>query len=368
MCDPLLSDLFRAYYDARRYKRKTHSQLTFEMDLEHNLVALCNELRYRTYKPSPAICFIIRDPKQREVFASSSRDRVVHHLYYNYVADYFDRRFIYDSYSCRVGKGTLFGIERLEHHIRSVSQNYTREAYILKLDLQGYFMSIPRSLLRTKVQGMLAAVLPSIHLPQDIQSMLVWLTDVFTLHDPLIDCRMRGTPHDWKGLPPSKSLWHSPNGVGLPIGDLTSQLFSNVFLNDMDWFVCKQLRCQHYGRYVDDFYLLSTSIKQLREWLVCLQCYVLTLGMHIHPRKIILQPVSKPNRQHTVPPLEFLGAVLFPYYRHCTHRTIAKYHAQCRVWGSLLNSAISAEQFQTCFAAYMSYCGYLDHFRARLVR
>ncbi len=368
MCDPLLSDLFRAYYDARRHKRKTHSQLTFKMDLEHNLVALCDELRYRTYTPSPAICFIIRDPKQREVFASSFRDRVVHHLYYNYIAAYCDRRFVYDSYSCRVGKGTLFGIERLEHHIRSVSRNYTREAYILKLDLQGYFMSIPRTLLQEKVQRMLTTVLPATHLPQDIQALLVWLTDIFTLHDPLTDCRMRGKPHDWDGLPPSKSLWYSPKDVGLPIGDLTSQLYSNIFLNDLDWFVCRQLGCRHYGRYVDDFYLLSTSLDELREWLVRLQTYVQTIGMRIHPRKVLLQPVSKPDRQPAVPPIEFLGAVLFPYYRHCTHRTIAKYHTRCQAWSRLLTPAITAEQYQACFAAYMSYCGYLDHFRARRVR
>lgn len=143
--------------------------------------------------------------------------------------------------------------------------------------------------------------------------------------------------------------------------------FSNIFLNDLDRFVCRQLGCRHYGRYVDDFYLLSISRNELREWLGRLQTYVQTIGMRIHPRKIILQPVSKPNRQHTVPPLEFLGAVLFPYYRHCTHRTIAKYHAHCQVWSQLLTPAITAEQYQACFAAYMSYCGYLDHFRARLM-
>ncbi len=368
MCDPLLSDLFHAYYDARRHKRKTHSQLTFEMDLEHNLAALCDELRYRTYTPSPAICFIINDPKKREVFASPFRDRVVHHLYYNYIAAYCDRRFVYDSYSCRVGKGTLFGIERLEHHIRSVSRNYTREAYVLKLDLQGYFMSIPRELLRAKVQAMMRKVLPEMPLPADIRSLVVWLTDVFTLHNPLTDCRIRGTAYDWEGLPHSKSLWHSPDGVGLPIGDLTSQLYSNIFLNDLDWFVARQLGCRHYGRYVDDFYLLSLLRDELREWLVRLQDFAGTLGMHIHPRKIVLQPVSLPDRQRNVPALEFLGALIYPYYRHCTHRTLAKYHLHTHDWAMLVQQGMSAEEYQALFQSYMSYRGYLSHFRACRVK
>ena len=368
MCDPLLSDLFRAYYDARRHKRKTHSQLVFEMDLERNIVALYEELRYRTYTPSPAICFIINDPKKREVFASPFRDRVVHHLYYNYIAAYCDRQFIHDSYSCRVGKGTLFGIERLEHHIRSVSRNYTREAYVLKLDLQGYFMSIPRELLREKVQAMMQRVLPETRLPQDIQSLVVWLTDVFTLHNPLTDCRVRGTADDWADLPESKSLWHSPDGVGLPIGDLTSQLYSNIFLNELDWFVTRQLGCHHYGRYVDDFYLLAASRGELKEWLGRLRPFAQTLGMCIHPHKIVVQPVSLPRAQDRVPPLEFLGAVVYPYYRHCTHRTLAKYHLRSHDRAMQVRQEMGEEEYQACFQAYMSYRGYLGHYRACRVR
>ena len=243
---PILSDLFRAYYDARRHKRKTHSQLEFELDLEHNLISLYEQLRDRTYRPSSSLCFIISDPKKREVFASSFRDRVVHHLYYNYVASFCDRQFANDSYSCRVGKGTLFGIGRLEHHIRSVSRNYTREAYVLKMDLQGYFMSIPREQLRQRVQAMLHRWRQEAGVTAEQAELVEWLTDVICLKNPLTDCRVRGSRSDWDDLPPSKSLWHSPDGVGLPIGDLTSQLFSNIYLNGLDryaryaslWQVC----------------------------------------------------------------------------------------------------------------------------------
>lgn len=143
----LLTDLFRAYFEARKNKRNTRGQLAFEMDLEHNLIELYEEIRDRTYRPKPCICFIVHRPVKREVFASQFRDRVVHHLLCSYLAPLFDKRMIFDSYSCRKKKGTKAGIERIEHHIRSCTDNYRRKAYILKMDLKGYFMSIDKKLL-----------------------------------------------------------------------------------------------------------------------------------------------------------------------------------------------------------------------------
>lgn len=123
-------------------KRNSKAQLQFEINLEENLFALCADLCDQTYTPLPSDCFIVNHPVKREVFASQFRDRVVHHLLYNYIAPIFEKTFIRDSYSCRKGKGTLFGIERFEHHIRSCTNNYACTAYILKLDVQGYFMNI----------------------------------------------------------------------------------------------------------------------------------------------------------------------------------------------------------------------------------
>ncbi len=361
----LLEDLVAAYYDARRHKRKTHTQMEFEINLERNLHDLYVELRDRTYTPSSAICFVITDPKKREVFASPFRDRVVHHLYYNYIVQECDKRFIYDSYSCRVGKGTLFGIKRLEHHIRSVSKNYMQKAYVLKLDLQGYFMSIPRNLLQERVQMMIRKILPYTKLPEDIQLLVVWLTDVFTLHNPLADCRMRGARSDWNDLPPSKSLWHSPQGVGLPIGDLTSQLYSNIFLDSLDHYITDTLHFRHYGRYVDDFCLLSESRDRLQSAIEPIRAFLAAIGMTLHPRKIVLQPVSFPARQKNVPALEFLGALIYPFYRHCTHRTIAKYHVSASRWATTLASDITSREYQTCYQSCRSYQGYFSHFRMR---
>lgn len=145
--EQLLLDLYRAYKDARKHKRNRNYQLKFEFNLEENLIDLRDELISGTYKPFPSNCFIIHDPKMREVFAAHFRDRIVHHLFYNYTYKVFETTFIYDSYSCIKNRGTHFGIERLKHHILSVSKGYTKPCYVLKIDIKGYFMNINRKIL-----------------------------------------------------------------------------------------------------------------------------------------------------------------------------------------------------------------------------
>ena len=109
-----------------------------------------------------------------------------------------------------------------------------------------------------------------VHLSEQIRDFVYYLTDIITMKDPMLEAKIRGNPHDWQDLPPSKCLRYSPAGVGMPIGDLTSQLFSNVFLNRLDWFVTMELGFKHYGRYVDDFYIVDTNVAYLRyaRWLL----------------------------------------------------------------------------------------------------
>lgn len=354
--DTLLTDLFQAYYDARRNKRNTRSQLRFELNLETNLIHLYQDLRSRKYRPSPSICFVIEDSVKREVFASEFRDRVVHHLYWNYVAELFDRLFIYDSYSCRKGKGTLFGIERLEHHIRSATHNFTRPAYILQLDIQGYFMHIRRNLLHKIVTETLE------HYGYT-DPLLLFLTDVIILKDPLQHCRYCGNPTDWEGLPDSKCLSKQPAGVGLPIGDLTSQLFSNIFLNRLDRFVQYDLGIKHYGRYVDDFWLIDTDKERLREAIEPIRQFLSEIGMLLHPKKIRLHSCTDK--------ISFLGAVWAPYHRHASKRTTKKFQKKLSEWEKeienlerMTNKRERQRLLYDCRACVNSYLGYLGHFKA----
>ncbi|NVP17146.1 hypothetical protein HUU51_00290 [Candidatus Gracilibacteria bacterium] len=139
--EKLLQNLFIAYYDARKNKRNKKTQLEFEINLESNLLSLYEELINGKYIVGKSIYFIQKTPVKREIFAGNFRDRIIHHLLYNYISPIFENEFIYDSYSCIKGRGTSFGIERINKAIRSCSNNYTEDCYILKLDISGYFMS-----------------------------------------------------------------------------------------------------------------------------------------------------------------------------------------------------------------------------------
>jgi retron-type reverse transcriptase len=133
--DKIILDLFQAYFDARKNKRNTINALAFEKHFEANVFSLCDEILENRYEPKPSICFIVDKPVKREIFAADFRDRVVHHFICNYIFPVFEKVFINDSYSCRKGKGTHYGIKRIGHFIRSCSQNYTSDCYILKLDI-----------------------------------------------------------------------------------------------------------------------------------------------------------------------------------------------------------------------------------------
>ena len=327
--EQLLVDLYRAYKGARRHKRGKEYQLKFELCLEENLVSLRDELYSGSYEPLPSTCFVILDPKMREVFAADFRDRIVHHLFYNYTHELFERTFIHDSYSCIPKRGTHFGIKRLEHHIRSVSANYTRPCYVLKLDIRGYFMSIDRGRLLTICRRSLERMRCHASAVKDsgegrktwgesIDYQLVdYLLERIVLVDPSKNCRMVGSPSDWAGLPPEKSIFHSRPGCGLPIGNLSSQLFSNVYLNELDQYVKRVLGCRHYGRYVDDAYMVSNSKSELRRAITEVDGFLSKhLGLSLNHDKVRIF-----NAYYGV---EFLGAYLRPFRTYTGNRSLKR--------------------------------------------
>lgn len=365
----LLTDLFRAYYDARRNKRNTTSQLNFEMDLEKNLIDLYHELLNRTYKVGRSICFIVFKPVQREIFAAGFRDRVVHHLLYNYISPLLEKIFIDDSYSCRVGKGTGKGINRLEHHIRSCTKNYTEKSYVLKMDIQGFFMSIDREMLFGKTTHTLGKCIRREEERNKEKAAAIdrnlihYLLEEVMLNDPTENCIVRGQKSDWNGLPASKSLFHSPKGVGLPIGNLTSQLFSNVLLNELDQYVKRNLCVKHYGRYVDDFYIVHRDKKMLLEYKNVIRLFLSNrLRMIMHPKKIYLQEVCKG--------VSFLGVTLKPHRRYINMRT-KKNFIKCvsETEASLTKgNNVSKEEFRHIQCAVNSFLGCLKRCKTYKIR
>lgn len=351
--EQLLEDLHVAYIDARRHKRSKPYQQRFEAHAESNLEALCDELFNRAYKPRPSSCFIITDPKRREVFAAEFRDRVVHHLYYNYTHRLYERTFVHDTYSCIKGRGTHFGISRLEQHIRSESRNYTVPCYIMKMDIRGYFMHIDRQRLLEICLRTLRRMSDhrvSKYRPQrwrDVIDMgfVEYLTREIVTLNPINGCHIVGDPSEWAELPHDKSLYHSPEGCGLPIGNLTSQLFSNVYLNELDQYMKRVLKCRHYGRYVDDFYVVSTD----REWLLSLvpsvRSHLVTLGFAFHDGKL-----NVTTARHGV---EFLGAWLKPHRIYATRGAVGRMLDKLRV--------LAASDRTKWEASLNSFCGVLSH-------
>lgn len=312
----LLYDLYYAFQCAKKHKSNKEYVKIFEKDLHKNLVDLRDELYERRYKPQSSICFIITDPKRREIFAANFRDRIVHHLYYNYTYDLLNRTFIEDSYSCRKGKGTHYGIRRLDKHIRQESENYAKETYVLKMDIKGYFIHINRPLLLSLVNDTLNKVIPIYGDKLDF-NFLKYLSKVIVLLNPVENCIVRSNKNEWKLLDKSKSLFYSDENCGLPIGNLTSQLFSNVYLNVLDQYMKRVLRCKHYGRYVDDFYVVSKDKDFLKSIIKEVEEFIMS-SLHLEIQTKKTQII---NVKHGV---EFLGGFVKPYRIYLSNKTIRR--------------------------------------------
>lgn len=301
----LLYELYVAYLEARRGgKRGTFDEHKFEVSEFENLVNLRDSLLDRTYRPSRGTAHIIHNPVIREIFAASFRDRVVHHWMYDIVYDWWDRRFIQDSYSCREGKGTKYGIERLARHIQSASDNYHKKVWVIKLDIQGYFMSLPRQKLYERAMWGLDQQFRGNYGQKYELMRFCWAQTIFD--DPCRGVRKKGWPDDWAELPKSKSLFQQPAGVGIVIGNLTSQLLSNIYLDQLDRYVVYDLGWKHYGRYVDDFFIVARDeeVRRALDDVKAIEVFLRRLGLKLHPRKRSVQPADNG--------VGFLGGVVYP--------------------------------------------------------
>ena len=355
----LLADLFQAYYDARKNKRNTHSALSFEMRYERELFRLCDEILNRIYSPRPSICFIVNKPVKREVFAANFRDRIVHHLIYNYIVHVFENRFIHDSYSCRVGKGTHYGIKRLGHFIRSCSQNYHKDCYILKIDISGYFMSIDRALLYKKLK--FSILKNSGKIDGDI-GLILYLIRKTIFNNQINGCIMKCSRSKWNDLPRSKSLFYSGNDKGLPIGNLTSQLFANIYLDEFDHFMKGFLKLKYYGRYVDDIVVVHHDRDYLKTVIPAVREYLKTkLMLQLHPRKIYLQHYTKG--------VVFLGAVIKPYRIYITNRTKGNFYTAIKRQNEIVKYHEPTKEERGNFLSSLnSYLGIMKHYNTYKLR
>lgn len=288
----------------------------FELNLEDNLFKIHRELTNKTYVNDPYDSFYITDPKLRHIHKANVKDRVVHQAVFRVLYPMYDRGFIFDSYSCRIAKGTHRGVARLEHFLRQVSGNLHGPAYALKCDVRKFFDTVDHKVLLGLIQKK----------SHDLSTL--WL------------------------LTQVVESFSTQPGKGLPLGNVTSQLFSNIYLNELDQFVKHKLKAKHYLRYCDDFVLLSNDPKYLEGLIPKLADFLdQKLKLKLHERKIIIRKYSKG--------VDFLGYVTLPHFRvlrtKTKHRMMRKLH--CRVADFKQGDISESKLNQTV----QSYLGMLRH-------
>lgn len=352
-----LEDVFSAYMDCRRHKRGTYNALAFEAEYERKCVDLWRAINAGTYSPSRSIVFIVFKPVQREVFAPSFESRVVDHLIAAKIGPLLEETFIDDNYATRKGKGTLYGINRIYGHIRECSANYTRDCYVMKLDVRSFFMSICKSDLYVNLSEYLKANYKEPDLPA-----LLFILHVILLDNPEKHCVRRCPRSYWQGLPVEKSLFNGDGNHGLPIGRLTSQLCAAFMLDPLDHLVTGAWNVPYYGRYVDDMVLVHESKDYLLDVKGQIDLWLSEHGLVMHPRKFYLQHYEKG--------ITFIGGMLMPGRVYVSNRSFGFCMDFIECWNYLAHSDASFAEIHACeFVSVLnSYLGHMIHFASYNLR
>ena len=250
-----------AFNRAKKRKSKKPYIQEYEQNLKENLLQLKLELETETYYPKPLETFIIRDPKTRKISKSDFRDRIIHHAICNIVEPIFDKTFIHDSYANRIGKGTLKALKRFDEFKRKASKNNTRTCYVLKADIKHYFDTVDHKTLLTIISKKIKDN-KTINLIKKILA-------------------------NYKTEQPSK---------GMPLGNLTSQFFANIYLNELDQYIKHELKAKYYIRYVDDFIIIDHDKTTLEENQRKISNFIkdeLQLELHPDKTKIPQNPILR---------------------------------------------------------------------------
>ena len=275
-----LENLLEAWKEFVRGKRSRKDVQEFELHLMSNVTMLHNDLISKTYRHSPYEAFNISDPKPRNIHKARVRDRLLHHALYRTLYPFFDKVFISDSYSCRKDKGTHKAMNRFRSFAYQVSDNHTKTVWVLKCDIKKFFASID--------QETLIKILEQYISDRDIILLLSQIVGSFN---------------------------SGKNDKGLPLGNLTSQLLVNIYMNEFDQFVKHKLKAKHYIRYADDFVVLSHNKSWLEELLSKIADFLFEqLKLNLHPDKISIRTLTSG--------VDFLGWVHFTDHRIL--RTVTK--------------------------------------------
>jgi len=328
--------LYGSYLKCRKNKRNTINQLAFEIDAERNLLRLEEELNSRTYRPARSICFVVDRPKLREIFAADFRDRVIHHVLVNYMEPMAEPKFIYDSYACRKNKGTHAAVKRLQGFARSATRNNSRRAYCLQLDVRSFFVSINKNILFDLVKKYTA------------DPDMIWLAEIIIFNDCTKNCRKTRGKDLLQHVPKHKTLFRQDKNKGLPIGNLTSQFFANMYLNELDQFVKHVLKCRYYIRYSDDVLILHEDNTQLELWKEEIRMFLKQkMDLDLNDKKTVVRPISNG--------IDYLGYIVRPFYILVRRRVIN--NLKQKIFRGLATRE-----------SYMSYLGHFKHANAHRLK
>jgi retron-type reverse transcriptase len=321
------NNLYLAWRKARKNKRYKVSTARFEQNLDQELLGLHRDLVTQSYQPGEYVHFTIHEPKRRLISAAPFRDRVVHHALCNVIEPIYERKFIYDSYANRTGKGTHAALDRCTHFLR-------RYNYALQCDVQQFFPAIDHAILK-QILGRTLACPPTLALCEQIID-----SGAGVLRD---EYEIRWFPGD--------DLFAAARPRGLPIGNLTSQFWANVYLNKLDQFVKHTLRCKGYLRYVDDFLLFADDKATLHRWRSEIIAFSQSLRLTLHENRTHPRPVRQG--------VTFLGFVVFPTHRKLKRAKGIQYRRHLQtLFRRRQRGQVEQEQFQ---ASLMAWLGHVQH-------
>ncbi len=316
-----------AYKKARKGKRNKKSVQDFEFDLERNLLQLKHELETGTYKPRPLKQFVIRDPKTRLISASDFRDRVVYHALCNIIQPIFEKTFIYDSHANQIKKGSSKAVERFDVFKKKVTDNGRLVnkpldnnmvvGYVLKADIKHFFDTVDHQVLMACIKRKIKD-----------EKIIDLIQKILNNH-------------------------RTETGKGMPIGNLTSQFFANLYLNELDYFVKHKMKVKFYIRYVDDFVLFDKSKEKLEKIKIQINEFLSIISLELHPEKSQIYPLHKG--------VKFLGFRIFYHYKILNKRNIRKMEYRLEQFEQkYMEGKMSAEEIQRSLVSWLGYAEQAD--------
>jgi len=354
--DVSLRALHDAWRAARRGKKPSTDQLALDARWADHLLHLQRELQRGTWKPRPSTCFVANGAKAREIHAPAAIDRIVHHWAVPKLEVIWEPRFISDSYANRKGKGSHAAVRQVQRFARQV-QSGQGGGYFLQLDIRNFFNSIHRPTLW--------AILKSVMQRHDVPAVVQHAIHALLRRPPLsAGVRYFGRPEDFALVPPHKRLANAAPGCGLPIGNLSSQLFANIYLDRLDQFVKHVLKARRYVRYVDDFVLVHHDKAVLGDWKRQIEVFL--------ARELRLQLKDEGVLRPLTDGIDFLGYVIRPTHTLVRRRVVAHARAALAAWerrhvaaGAFHVTPEDLHQVQSIAASYAGHFRHANSFRLR---